>query len=103
MACRAPPDTIAGGEIATSMGHKTKMLWQVAASVVGAAVSWRYKVDLWETEFSGGSVTGPMLELKVIGDLLLVVAVPVTFGETDLSTTVMVAGPGVVEDVIVAT
>ena len=74
-----PRDTIAGGEIAMSVARKTQMLWQVAACVVCAAVTWRYRTDLWDTEFIGGWVTGPMLESKFIGDLLLVLAAPVTF------------------------
>ena len=46
--------------------------------VLCAAVNWRYKVELWQTEFSGGLVTGRLLDFKVVGDLLLLSAIPLT-------------------------
>jgi hypothetical protein len=42
-------------------------------------VNWRYGSDLWGTEFEGGAVTGRLLDLKLVGDLLLLLAMPLTF------------------------
>jgi hypothetical protein len=59
--------------------HQRTKLLQAASCVLCAAVNWRYKSDLWGTEFSGGSVTGRLLDLKLVGDLLLLLAIPLTF------------------------
>ena len=63
--------------MATLMGRRNLMLWQAAGCVVCAVVNWRYKVELWEAD--GGWLTGRLLDFKVIGDLLFVAAVPLTF------------------------
>ena len=54
-------------------------LLQAASCVLCAAVNWRYKSDLWETEFRGGWVTGCLLDFKLAGDFLLLLAIPLTF------------------------
>ena len=59
-------------------GRKMK-LWQAGSCVLCAAINRRYKIDLWGTEFSGGWVTGRLLDFKVAGDLLLLLATPMTF------------------------
>ena len=61
------------------MEYRNHRLWQAAACVVCAAVNCRYGSDLWGTEFSGGWVTGRLLDLKLVGDLLLLLALPLTF------------------------
>src|SRR5262245_42442405 len=61
-----------------SANQRTTLL-QAASCVLCAAVNWRYKSDLWGTEFSGGWVTGRLLDFKLVGDLLLLLAIPLTF------------------------
>src|SRR5437899_1952881 len=57
---------------------KTK-LTQAAACLVCAVVVWRYGSDLEGTEFSGGWLTGPLLDMKDVGTLLFVLALLLTF------------------------
>ena len=58
--------------------EKTKLA-QAAACLVCAVVVWRYGSDLEGTEFSGGWLTGPLLDMKDVGTLLFVLALLLTF------------------------
>jgi hypothetical protein len=58
--------------------RKTK-LTQAAACLLSAVVVWRYGSDLEGTEFSGGWLTGPLLDMEDAGFLLFVLALPLTF------------------------
>jgi hypothetical protein len=58
--------------------EKTKLA-QAAACLVCAVVVWRYGSDLEGTEFSGGWLTGPLLDMEDGGTLLFVVALLLTF------------------------
>jgi len=60
------------------MDRRSQMLWQIVAGVLCAAVSWRYRADLWGTEFEGGRVTGDLLGFTVVGHLLLLLGIPLT-------------------------
>jgi hypothetical protein len=57
---------------------KTKLM-QVAVCLVCAIAVWRYGSALERTEFSGGWLTAPLLEMKDVGSLLFVVALLLTF------------------------
>ena len=54
-------------------------LLQGAACLLCAIVVWRYASSLLGTEFSGGWITGPLLEMKEVGSLLFVLALLLTF------------------------
>jgi hypothetical protein len=56
-----------------------RKLTQVAICLVCAILVWRYGDDLGATEFSGGRVTGPLLDVYDIGSLLFILAIPLTF------------------------
>jgi hypothetical protein len=48
-------------------------------SVLCASVAWKYSFGLAETEFGGGTLTGPLLALYCSGGLLSVLALLLTF------------------------
>jgi hypothetical protein len=50
-----------------------------AACLLCIAVTWRYRIDLGGTEFSGGWLTGPLLNMEIVGSLLFVLALLLTF------------------------
>ena len=50
-----------------------------AACLVCAAAAWNSSVDFIGTEFSGGRITGPVLNASLIGAFLLVLAMIATF------------------------
>jgi hypothetical protein len=54
-------------------------LTQAAACFLCAVVVWRYGSSLEGTEFSGGRLTGSLLEMKDVGSLLFVLALLLTF------------------------
>jgi len=54
-------------------------LAQVAMCLLCASVVWRYASELEGTEFSGGWLTGPLLDLKDIGFALFVLSLVLTF------------------------
>jgi hypothetical protein len=54
-------------------------LLQGVVCLLGAAVTWRYRSFLEGTEFSGGWVTGALLDMKEVGSLLFVLALLLTF------------------------
>jgi hypothetical protein len=57
----------------------TQKLWLAAACVLCVALTWRYTTGLEGTEFSGGRITGPMLDMFDTGTLLFVLALATTF------------------------
>ncbi|MGA2354796.1 MAG: hypothetical protein ABSG02_09875 [Terriglobales bacterium] len=52
---------------------------QAAAYLFCAIMVWNYGSGLAGTEFSGGRITGPLLDLYDIGSLLFIMAVLLTF------------------------
>jgi hypothetical protein len=54
-------------------------VWQAAICLLCAFLVWRYGSPLEGTEFSGGRISGPVLDLSEIGILLFVVALPMPF------------------------
>lgn len=52
---------------------------QFLAYLLCMTLVWRYGSALEGTEFSGGRLTGPLLDMKDIGTLLLILAVILTF------------------------
>lgn len=57
----------------------TQKLAQAAACLLCAIMVWNYGIGLEGTEFSGGRVTGPLLDLYDIGSILFILAVLITF------------------------
>jgi hypothetical protein len=57
---------------------KIKMM-QAAACLLCATIVWRYGSSLEGTEFSGGRVTGPLLDMKDAGSVLFLLALLLTF------------------------
>lgn len=54
-------------------------LLQVVSIVVGAAVSWYRFLGLDGTEFSGGWLTGPMLNVQFSGTIIITTALLIAF------------------------
>src|SRR5260370_34982270 len=61
------------------MTHRNQKMWQAASCLLSALVAIRYSNGLGETEFAGGRVTGPILDLFYSGTLLFVLALLLTF------------------------
>jgi hypothetical protein len=59
-------------------GLKQKLL-QTSACLLCALLAWRYGSELEGTEFSGGRITGPLLDMYDIGLFLFFPAMLVTF------------------------
>jgi len=57
----------------------TQKLWLDVGCVLCAVLTWKYPTGLEGTEFSGGQITGPMLNMFDIGTLLFVLALATTF------------------------
>jgi hypothetical protein len=62
----------------------TQKLAQAAACLLCAIMVWNYGIGLEGTEFSGGRVTGPLLDLYDIGSILFILAVLLTFSFDEL-------------------
>lgn len=60
-------------------GDLKQKLMQAAACLLCAIMVWNYGSDLEGTEFSGGRLTGPLLDLYDIGSLLFILALLLTF------------------------
>ncbi len=58
---------------------KRQALLQAAGCLLCTVLTWKYGSSLEGTEFSGGRVTGPILDMKDVGALLFVLAFPLTF------------------------
>jgi hypothetical protein len=58
---------------------RTLALIQSGIRVLSAILVFNYGARLEGTEFSGGRVTGPLLEMSEFGALLLIVAAALTF------------------------
>ena len=56
-----------------------RRLTQAAASVICVAFTWRLTYGLSGTEFSGGSITGPLLSMSECAILLFVVSIVLAF------------------------
>ena len=54
-------------------------LTQAAACLLSAVLVWRYGFDLEGSEFSGGWLTGPLLNMEDVGSLLFILALLLTF------------------------
>ena len=61
------------------MRLRNQKLWQAASCLLCVVVAQRNSLGLEGTEFSGGHVTGPLLDLLDIGSLLFVLALFLTF------------------------
>ena len=61
------------------MQERTHKAYLAASCLLCTAVSWRIGYDLDGTEFSGGSVTGPLLEMQDMGNLLFLLVLPLIF------------------------
>jgi hypothetical protein len=59
--------------------HRNQKSLQAAGSLLCAAIAWRFVLDLEGTEFSGGRITGPVLQLQTVGTLLFLLAATFTF------------------------
>ena len=58
---------------------KLSKLAHAASCFICAILAWTYSVHLDGTEFTGGTVTGPILYMSDIGVLLFVMALPMAF------------------------
>ena len=54
-------------------------LLQAASCALCASVAWKYSLGLAETEFGGGTLTGPLLALHSSGVFLFILALLLTF------------------------
>ena len=54
-------------------------MMQAAACLMCAVIVWRHGSSLGGTEFSGGRLTGPLLDMENVGSLLFVLALLLTF------------------------
>jgi hypothetical protein len=61
------------------MQYKKRKVWQAASCLLCAAVAWRFTSHLEGTEFSGGRITGPLLDMQNAGALLFFLALILTF------------------------
>ena len=61
------------------MKNNGQRLWQASICLLCAVVTWWMFLRLEGSEFSGGSVTGPLLDLYNSGTLLFVAALVLTF------------------------
>ncbi len=52
---------------------------QVTACLLSLVIVWRYGTSLEGTEFSGGWLTGPLLDMKFLGSLLFALALLLSF------------------------
>lgn len=52
---------------------------QAVACFVCSVLTWKYASSLEGTEFSGGRLTGRLLDLEEVGSLLFLLALPLTF------------------------
>ena len=58
---------------------KAANLSRATICILCAILQWRYAAPFEETEFRGGTVTGPVLQMSDVGTILFVVAVPLAF------------------------
>ena len=65
-------------------------LTQAAACLICAIPAWRYSIVLEVTEFSGGTVGGPLTSIEAAGAYLLVLALVLTFLYRRIAAVVMV-------------
>jgi hypothetical protein len=49
------------------MEHRKQKVWQAASCLLCAAVAWRFGFTLDGTEFGGGRITRPLLDLQDVG------------------------------------
>ena len=75
----------------SGMKVKTQKLCQ-AASCLLCVVMWRYGLRLDGTEFSGGWLTGPLVNLYDVGTLLLVPAFLLTFFFRQVAAAIVLIG-----------
>src|SRR5713101_6278311 len=61
------------------MKHNKQNLWRATMCLLCAVFTWSMFGPLEGTEFSGGSITGPLLHLYDVGTLLFVLALILTF------------------------
>lgn|ERR1022692_2981261 len=61
------------------MEHRKQKVLQATGSLLCATVALRFGSDLEGTEFSGGTITGPLLQMQDVGALLFLAASPLTF------------------------
>ena len=61
------------------MGLRLSRVWRAASCLLCAILTWKYGFPLEGTEFAGGTITGPVLDMSEIGILLFVVALPMPF------------------------
>jgi hypothetical protein len=59
------------------MGLRLSRVWRAASCLLCAILTWKYGFPLEGTEFAGGTITGPVLDMSEIGVFLFVVAQPV--------------------------
>ena len=61
------------------MGRQKQKVWQAVGCLLCAAVAIRFGSHLEGTEFSGGRITGPLLQMQNVGTLLFLLALALTF------------------------
>ena len=61
------------------MTNRNEKLLQAMGTLLCAAIAWRFMWDLEGTEFSGGRITGRLLEMESLAGLLFLLALPLTF------------------------
>src|SRR5262249_8790181 len=77
----------------TGMEYKKQKLWQAAGCLLCAAVAWRFTSHLEGTEFSGGRITSPLLDMQNAGVLLFILALILTFlSRRAAAATILLAG-----------
>src|SRR5215469_8885572 len=75
------------------MEYKKEKVWQAAGCLLCAAVAWRFTSDLEGTEFSGGRITGPLLDMQNAGALIFFLALILTFPfRRTAAATILLAG-----------
>jgi hypothetical protein len=65
------------GETGMKLGKQK--VWQAASCLLCVVVAQRNSLGLEGTEFNGGRVTGPVLDLRDVGSLLFLLAMFLTF------------------------
>jgi hypothetical protein len=61
------------------MEHRRQKVWQAAGCLLVQSSRFRFVSDLEGTEFSGGSITGPLLRMQDVGSNLFFIVLPLTF------------------------
>lgn len=71
---------------------RKQRLWQILAALASVAFAWKLTEGLRGTEFSGGRITGPLLNMVDLGSLSLIVSALALFRWPRIAAAVALAG-----------